>query len=97
MAYVPDALKTEDICREALRGRRREIMRFKKFFYYSVENEDAPCPLAYVPQAFITAELCAEAVHNDIKSIAYVPENLLTEEIFLAAVKNHNCGLQYAT
>ncbi|MDR2583586.1 MAG: DUF4116 domain-containing protein [Fibromonadaceae bacterium] len=84
LKYVPEELKTEEVCLEAVRNSKG---------YNSVGITDNA--IVFVPEALRTAQLCFEAVKNNGEALEYVPEKLRTAELCLEAVMNNGKALKY--
>ena len=77
--YVPEELKTYELCLEAV----------------AAEAYDSDYALNYVPEKHKTAELCLVAVKKAGWALEFVPEELKTAELCLEAVKNAGYALKY--
>jgi hypothetical protein len=79
LKYVPDALKTPDMCLAAVKAPAR--------YCYGIE-----AVLSYVPEALRTPDLCMAAVQNEGVSLEFVPKNLKTAELCMIAVTHGDKG-----
>ncbi len=95
--YVPDKLKTVEMCLAAVRQNGGALNyvpdEFKTEEMCLVAVQQAGCALGYVPVKLKTAELCLVAVQQDGWALAYVPEKLKTVEMCLAAVQQNGHAL----
>jgi hypothetical protein len=101
LQYIPDALKTEEICLEALRS--QGDVRYKYCYDLS------PTALEYVPDALKTEKICIEAMKHSLSSsysrygqtvsrthpLELVPEKLKTEAVCLAAAQKDAGALEF--
>jgi predicted DNA-binding WGR domain protein len=97
--YVPQALRTEEICAAAFAGNEKtlryapRIIQTEKFFLAAVQQIGSA--LEYVPEVLRTPEICLAAVQQNGRALYYVPEALRMPEICLAAVQQSGFALEY--
>jgi hypothetical protein len=108
LKYVPENLKTEELCLEAVKQNGNmlccvpENLKTAEICLAAVKQcriegniRVLSNALQYVPENLKTAELCLEAVKQSGSYLQYVPENLKTTEICLEAVRQYGSYLQY--
>lgn len=98
LKYVPEEIKTKDLCLEAVKKFPHSIEHIpKKFitseFYLEIAKENGDI-LKRVPSEMISEQMCIEAVRNNEYSIKYVPEEFKTSDVYLELVKHKYTGLK---
>jgi hypothetical protein len=111
LRYVPEDLKTVEICNAAVSAPAYYYEGSQPIFYYvpdelktaqlcleAMKHDGAN--LEFTPEKMKTAEVCFTAVGNGPTqwtppSIAFVPENLKTYELCLAAVEHNENAKKY--
>jgi hypothetical protein len=97
--YVPEDLRTEEMCRNAVAqdGAALEYipehLRTEEICRIAVAKNGGA--LYHVPQRLRTEEMCRIAVAQDGGALVYVPEHLRTEEICRIAVAQHGRALEH--
>jgi len=99
LEFVPDNLKTEEMCLLAV----QEAGYVLEFVPEDLKTEEiclaavqlSSSALEYVPGHMQTEEILLAVVQDDGCSLEYVPKHLKTEAICLAAVQNDGYALEY--
>ena len=98
--YIPDELKTFDICEEAIRedavfslGSVPRDVITPELCELAVSIN--PLALGAVPEGLRTDALCAEAVKRNGLTLAFVPSVKITRELCFAAVSNNPNSFMY--
>ncbi|MCL2128741.1 MAG: DUF4116 domain-containing protein [Treponema sp.] len=99
--YLPENLKTPEVCLAALMHDDSRYARFipsgvfeNRDFCYAAVQKDS-WAIEFVPDSLKTAELCLLAIQKNGKTLEFVPESLKTPELCLVAVQNHGYALKY--
>lgn len=93
--YVPDELKTEDICKQAI----KELAAWGEVFdhipgkvmtdeIYKFSVDTFEVALSWIPEEKRTYEMCKSAVTRDCDLLQFVPEQMKTHEICKIALDN---------
>ena len=99
LQYVPDSLRTAEVCREAVQQYGRalayvpEPQRTVDLCRAAVRQDGSA--LQYVPDSRRTEEVCLAAVERRGYVLQYVPDSRRTEEVCWAAVRQDERALAY--
>jgi len=97
--YVPENLKTADMCKEAVRQKGwalrfvPEKLKTKELCLEALKQDGSN--IEYVPENLKTAEMCHKAVKEKPYALQYVPKELITAEMCKEAVKQYSDALEY--
>jgi uncharacterized protein YbdZ (MbtH family) len=92
LQYIPEALKTPEICELAVKNNGRALhyvpkdLITKELCEMAVNQEG--CALQYVPKELKTDEICELAVKNNGYALRCIPKELKNNQICRIAVKN---------
>jgi flagellar motor switch protein FliG len=101
LQYVPDNLKTAELCLEALKqDKSGELLEYvpeniKSLEFWHEAVKIAGHFLSFVDPLIISVELCHEAVRFHGEALSDVPKELKTEQMCLDAVKLNGRALKY--
>jgi hypothetical protein len=88
--YVPEELRTEEICNIALSFHLNFEFIPKKFITYEMclgFIKQGARILEHIPKELMTEELCSEAIKNSLFSLQFLPEEFQTNELCFNSIK----------
>ena len=96
---IPDHLKTQDTCNEAVTIEPRSLAfvpdRFESQEICNEAVRNKPCMMLFVPDHLCMQEMCNEAVRIEPLSLSYIPDHFKTQDICDKAVKDDSTSLQF--
>jgi len=100
LQYMPEKLKTTELCLEAVKQSAEFALKYvpeklKTAEFFLEAAKQGSFVLKHMPEKLKTAELCLEAVKQNGNALEHVPEKLITAELCLEAVKQNGNALEH--